>query len=1105
MTKYDVATIILVASLFLNNDLSLRSANGFSLQNYAVAKSCKRTEGGGTRSNISASLSSSLDENENEKSRMDLTDISSSVTAAFREANNLVVEDIDNLERNYDESVILTRKERKLKSTVLKKSTGTILTTYQITLPIATRFNQPSASSAMGLSLREVSKGYTFSVKALDFDSLTYFDFEEEQMRRSSNFSSASSQSKTVNDENDGVSENIIISMGNEDEKEFREFHDRNFNGIVVSSVLKGSIAWEKGVRVGDALIATSATIGKKMWPKSTLEGVRSAISSRKVMSSEMEFKFQRSTNEIAESEVVVEEIELSIPKPIGFNVEDSKDGYVQITGFTDQASSIVKSILQKGDRVVAVDSSLGSEMWPVTNVEGLVSACTSRIPGQPVKLQFERVIESTDLINSKSADKTNLSNSEIKYSGSNIESTRYSASIGTVTNTMDSSGEDYKNKLELISRCRKILRRYASVNDASSEKSIDVLSLVTDRVVDSLIEASISIDARTLSLIMNSYLLCKRPTDAINIFESAVGLAADGSSRPALNLANMLSGKYENGATIIPDDDALSLYTATLLIRAHAKLGDCLAARRVFAAMEGKEVEIGKVNSFRWPKVLSPDTKCYNAVMDAASKAGTSDGLEMALELFNNMAQPVLFRTVRPKRSLVSYNIIISALARNFKRKEAFETFYDMMENGLKPDKFTITSLIKATMEDDDIQAARDLLRDMRKANIKADVVAYNTIIRKLCAKRQWFEAKSFVTEMEVNGISPDSKTYGLLMHSLLKANKPGPCLTLFESACSDQRSVFLTENVQLYTTAITAAATLGDYERSLELVSRMTFAGVKPNIKTLTSLMGACLTAAEYDYALKIFSKITSPDGYAMTLALRGYCGRGDYEKAFELLTDQSDAGKEMSGRQIMSSYNLVIEEALNAKQYRDAKRAMTDLLKAGYVPSKKTFKIIANSLGLSRNRATTVQGTNVKDYAIFGFALFVFDSLDARKIPCDAFFYSSVLMNASRVGGLFKKIASLLVKSRGDDNVLSSDRSNMDPATVIKLSEKQCLNWEDLLYNYSDYRDTYEDMVLPSVRIRVDGKNIKQLLAAERSVSYGHSRRRSSGKREKRALYN
>ena len=144
---------------------------------------------------------------------------------------------------------------------------------------------------------------------------------------------------------------------------------------------------------------------------------------------------------------------------------------------------------------------------------------------------------------------------------------------------------------------------------------------------------------------------------------------------------------------------------------------------------------------------------------------------------------------------------------------------------------------------------------------------------------------------------------------------------MTLFESACSDQTTAALMENVQLYTTAITAAATLGDYERALELVSRMTFAGVKPNIKTLTALMGACLTGGSYNYALDVYKKITKPDGYAMMLGIRAHCEVGEFETALEMV----DGNEHMSGKQIMSSYNYIIKSALKLKNYSIATDAM------------------------------------------------------------------------------------------------------------------------------------------------------------------------------------
>ena len=88
------------------------------------------------------------------------------------------------------------------------------------------------------------------------------------------------------------------------------------FTGLVVSSVREGSAAWEAGVRPGDILKRTSATLGKQMWPKSTLEGVKSAVSSRNAVAESMEFEFQRLV------ETVDNKFELTLTRPIGFNLK---------------------------------------------------------------------------------------------------------------------------------------------------------------------------------------------------------------------------------------------------------------------------------------------------------------------------------------------------------------------------------------------------------------------------------------------------------------------------------------------------------------------------------------------------------------------------------------------------------------------------------------------------------------------------------------------------------------------------------------------------------------------------------------------------------------
>ena len=61
----------------------------------------------------------------------------------------------------------------------------------------------------------------------------------------------------------------------------------------------------------------------QKLWPKSTLDGVRSAISSRKVLTPTMDFEFRRldalEGSDIADN---IKSFELNLSRPIGINIE---------------------------------------------------------------------------------------------------------------------------------------------------------------------------------------------------------------------------------------------------------------------------------------------------------------------------------------------------------------------------------------------------------------------------------------------------------------------------------------------------------------------------------------------------------------------------------------------------------------------------------------------------------------------------------------------------------------------------------------------------------------------------------------------------------------
>lgn len=732
------------------------------------------------------------------------------------------------------------------------------------------------------------------------------------------------------------------------------------------------------------------------------------------------------------------------------------------MTGFTENASKLVKCAIQTGDRILAVDSSLGANMWPVSTVAGVISACTSRLPGQSITMRFERPESTT---------------------GETVSAVM----MPIVITKIPSPTIPVTKQEELLKRCRDVLRKYKTEQQQNERKSFSdkfaVPALVADKVLDAVASASVSLDAMTLCMIMNAYISCQQPVRAVRAFEAAVGLSADGSFSPA---TQTITGK-EKGS-LVANNDALNLRTASSLMRAHSLLGDVASVHRVLAAVEGKSgVTIHGKESCPWPNTgiggsIVVDTQIYNIALSAAARGDEFSSIEDLLLLFNSMKdnhEP----GGRPMKDLVSHNTVINALTRAGKVEDAFAAFYTMKRSGIKPDKFTYTSLVKACVQEGDMQ---ELLFDMQEQGVKADLVMYNFMIRTLCEVGKWYDAKKLVTQMEASGIVPDAMTYGFLMNGLLIAKKPSACLSLFEAACAESKTILLTENVHLYTTAITAASALENHEKAFHLINRMNIAGVKPNLKTMTALMGACMSSGKFTLATEVYKQLEEPDSVAMLKGIEAFCLNGNFNEAMSILLNKESLSK-LSGKQQMKAYEHLLRTSLSTTNLEVARCVFKSFLGAGFIPSKGTFHLIIEALELIPPTRKNLPFAKITTEASFDFVLFVLDSIHDRKLPCDSYFYTSVLLAGSRLGGLRRKICSLMTESRAQTVEPQSRQSQilLDENTATVLTE---VSWEDLLLNYDRHKAHLRIHIrLPSLAVRIGREEMRQVLSAEQEVTY------------------
>jgi hypothetical protein len=129
-----------------------------------------------------------------------------------------------------------------------RQPSSTLSSSYIVNLPLVVSTktkDQVVAAPSLGVTLVQMSSN-GYSELALDLDSLQF----------SSSPLNAATSSENAKEEDPAVQflDKTMTGILQED--------DKNLDGVIVSSIVRGGIAWNAGVRAGDTLVATSATMG---------------------------------------------------------------------------------------------------------------------------------------------------------------------------------------------------------------------------------------------------------------------------------------------------------------------------------------------------------------------------------------------------------------------------------------------------------------------------------------------------------------------------------------------------------------------------------------------------------------------------------------------------------------------------------------------------------------------------------------------------------------------------------------------------------------------------------------------------------------------------
>ncbi|KAK1282292.1 putative pentatricopeptide repeat-containing protein [Acorus calamus] len=309
------------------------------------------------------------------------------------------------------------------------------------------------------------------------------------------------------------------------------------------------------------------------------------------------------------------------------------------------------------------------------------------------------------------------------------------------------------------------------------------------------LFDKSANRDAVTWNALMSGYNRCKRFAESLGLF---VEMEREGIAPTSVTLVSVLSActgsrDLDFGRRVhqcITDHSIeTNLILDNALIDMYATCGEAEAALEIFKDMKSRDV-------ISW-----------TAVVRGLANSGQ---LERAREFFDQT----------PERDFVLWTAMIDGYVRAGHYREALEIFQEMQAEKVRPDGFTMVSVLTACAHLGALEMGEWVRAYIEKNKIKIDVYVGNALID---------------------------------MYS--KCGNVESAITVFEKLSRKDKFT--------WTAMITGLAVNGRAEEALRLFSRMIRASVKPDEITYIGVLSACTHAGFVERGRQYFSSMIAQHG--------------------------------------------------------------------------------------------------------------------------------------------------------------------------------------------------------------------------------------------------
>ena len=399
-------------------------------------------------------------------------------------------------------------------------------------------------------------------------------------------------------------------------------------------------------------------------------------------------------------------------------------------------------------------------------------------------------------------------------------------------------------------------------------------------------------------------------------------------------------------------------------------------------------------------------DIVSYNTILKGISlQVNDRNSMEVNQELISQTLS--LFQELKDLSFIptqITYNTVIEIFVRASEMHLAFKFYDEMRDNGLQPDNFTFSTLIKGIKNHHNANQRESPSKPRRSRGEHSDLFTLDKVLELFeCCKQQ-------------PQFKPDEILYNCVIDACVKFNNLSKALEVYE----EMKKLGVLPTSVTYGILIKGYAQEKKFGNVMEIIDLLTSQGIKMNEQLYSSLIDACLKCDKSEKAIEFYKqmerdpelKISAP---LYSMLIKGLTNNRQFDKAYEIFL--------MMNRNInivpnIINYNATLECAIkaNSTKFFDI---YNEILKKSDVMQPDLVTYSTYIKGLCKfNRVTD--------------AFVMYDKLKKEKtFELDEVLFNSLLHGLQKVREYDK--ALLVYKDMLDNNIKPS---NVTYSILIKI---------------------------------------------------------------------